>query len=107
MVFSERDCEFLPEDVRLSVAKPVESQMADARLAAYKLLSSASHALYLTYPVVDVTHQKCYPSAVIAQIQRTSGGGNPASELCIAGTFVLQRDDACGVLSVCAELCGT
>lgn len=71
MVFSERDCEFLPEDVRLSVAKPAESQMADARLAAYKLLSSASHALYLTYPVVDVTHQKCYPSAVIAQIQRT------------------------------------
>ena len=39
MVFSERDCEFLPEDVRLSVAKPAESQMADARLAAYKLLS--------------------------------------------------------------------
>ena len=71
MVFSERDCEFLPEDVRLSVAKPAESQMADARLAAYKLLSSASHALYLTYPVVDVTHQKCYPSAVLAQIQRT------------------------------------
>ena len=71
MVFSERDCEFLPEDVQLSVAKPAESQMADARLAAYKLLSSASHALYLTYPVVDVTHQKCYPSAVIAQIQRT------------------------------------
>lgn len=68
-IFSERDCLTL-EQLKLSVVKPRETQLADARLAAYKLLSSASHALYLTYPCVNITHQKCYPSTVIAQILR-------------------------------------
>lgn len=68
-VFSERDCLTL-EQMELPVVKSKKDQLADARLAAYKLLSSASHALYLTYPSVNVTQQKCYPSAVIAQILR-------------------------------------
>ena len=72
-VFSDRDCQTL-EEMELPVAKSKESQMADARLAAYKLLSSASHALYLTYPQVTVTQQKCYPSAVTAQMQRMFPG---------------------------------
>ena len=65
-VFSDRDCQTL-EEMELPVAKSKESQMADARLAAYKLLSSASHALYLTYPQVTVTQQKCYPSADVSR----------------------------------------
>ncbi len=82
-VFSERDCRIL-EELELSVAKPQESQMADARLAAYKLLSSASHALYLTYPNVNVTHKKCYPSSVIAQMQRMFPEAQTLRQSCAA-----------------------
>jgi ATP-dependent helicase/nuclease subunit B len=68
-IFSQRDCSALAA-LNLSVVKPKEVALADARLDAYKLLSAASQQLYLTYPVVDVSHQKCYPSAVLTQIQR-------------------------------------
>ena len=80
-VFSDRDCQTL-EEMELPVAKSKESQMADARLAAYKLLSSASHALYLTYPQVTVTQQKCYPSAVTAQMQRMFPGAETLRQSC-------------------------
>lgn len=103
-VFSDRDCQTL-EEMELPVAKSKESQMADARLAAYKLLSSASHALYLTYPQVTVTQQKCYP---LRSRHRCSGCfpalrhcGSPAPHW----NFLLQRYTSCGILSVCAELC--
>lgn len=104
-VFSDRDCQTL-EEMELPVAKSKESQMADARLAAYKLLSSASHALYLTYPQVTVTQQKCYPSAVTAQMQRMFPGAETLrAVLLLTGNFLLQRYTSCGILSVCAELC--
>lgn len=80
-IFSERDCLTL-EQMKLPVVKSKEVQLADARLAAYKLLSSASHALYLTYPCVNITHQKCYPSSVIAQIQRMFPEGADLKQTC-------------------------
>lgn len=68
-IFSEKDCVTL-EQFSFSIVKSKPEQMADARLAAYKLLSSASQTLYLTYPCVDVSQQKCYPATVLTQIQR-------------------------------------
>ena len=58
--------------------------MADARLAAYKLLSAASHTLYLTYPLVDITQQKCYPASVLLQIQRMFPRAEALKQQCIA-----------------------
>lgn len=68
-IFSEKDFAAL-EQIQLPVFKSKNAQLADSRLAAYKLLSAASHALYLTYPTVDVSHQRCYPASVLTQIQR-------------------------------------
>lgn len=68
-IFSEKDCAAL-EQFELPLVKSKAAQSADARLAAYKLLSASSHALYLTYPTADVSHQRCYPAAVLTQIQR-------------------------------------
>ena len=82
-IFSEKD--FLKmEKVKIPVAKPKEAQMADARLAAYKLLSAASHTLYLTYPLVDITQQKCYPASVLLQIQRMFPRAEALKQQCIA-----------------------
>jgi len=69
IIFSESDCLTL-ENLNVTVKKSKETQMIDARYSAYKLLSSASHTLYLTYPQYDIAQQKCYPSPVIAQIQK-------------------------------------
>lgn len=81
-IFSEKD--FLKmEKVKIPVAKPKEAQMADARLAAYKLLSAASHTLYLTYPLVDITQQKCYPASVLLQIQRMFPRAEALKQQCI------------------------
>lgn len=68
-IFSERDCRRL-EQIQLCMVKSKVEQLADARLAAYKLLSAASQELYLTYPCADIAQQKCYPSAVLTQIRR-------------------------------------
>ena len=68
-LFSQRDCLEL-EKQHLILQKRKEGQLADARLAAYKLMTSASHALYITYPKVNVAHQKCYPAAVVEQIEQ-------------------------------------
>lgn len=68
-IFSEKDCHTL-EHYALPIVKSKTEQIADARLAAYKLLSAASQSLYLSYPTVDVSHQQCYPAAVLTQIQQ-------------------------------------
>lgn len=82
-IFSERDCMTL-EKMKLPVMQPKESQLADARLSAYKLLSAASDALYLLYPRVDITQQKCYPSAVLAQIKQMFPDVSTKEQTCAA-----------------------
>ena len=82
-IFSERDCKTL-EQMELPVIQPKETLLADARLNAYKLLSAASDALYLLYPCVDITHQKCYPSSVVSQIRRMFPMGSNAPQTCEA-----------------------
>lgn len=67
-IFSERDCAIF-EQINLPVTASKETQLADAQFSAYKLLSSASDALYLLYPRIDLMQQKCYPSTVVNQIK--------------------------------------
>ena len=88
------------EKVKIPVTKPKEAQMADARLAAYKLLSAASHTLYLTYPLVDITQQKCYPASVLLQIQRMFPRAEALKQQCIA----FCDNIACRLLSLCTGL---
>lgn len=67
-LFSQRDCLEL-EKHKLLFRTRKEVQMTDFRLAAYKQIAAASQMLYMTYPQVDIAHQKCYPAAVIEQIR--------------------------------------
>lgn len=80
-LFSEKDCLTL-EQMDFPVLKSRETQLADARLAAYKLLSAASQDLYLLYPHVNITHQKCYPAAILTQITRLFSRTKQLSQSC-------------------------
>lgn len=63
-LFSERDRIQL-EQCGISIGQPPELRAADERLAVYKILSSASEALYLCYPLTDSGDAKCRRSSVI------------------------------------------
>ncbi|MBQ8688532.1 MAG: PD-(D/E)XK nuclease family protein [Ruminococcus sp.] len=63
-LFSERDRLQL-EQCGISIGQPPELSAADERLAVYKILSSASEALYLCYPLTDSGDKKCSRSSVL------------------------------------------
>lgn len=66
-LFSEADKQKL-SDTGIRVSRPVTDLIADERLIVYKALSSASHKLYLSYPLTDLSGQAKYPASVIDTI---------------------------------------
>lgn len=65
-LFSEKERLQL-EDIDIIVSKSPQEYISDEKLAVYKTLSSASHDLYLTYPLSNVANEKILPSLVVSQ----------------------------------------
>ena len=68
-LFSGSDRQKL-SDNGIEIARPLSDLIASERLIVYKALSTASHRLYLTYPLSDIAGQAKYPSQVIDQITK-------------------------------------
>lgn len=74
-LFSQKDCETMKDtklagtEQSLSLMQSKIEQLANSRLAAYKLLSAPSQELYLTYPVMNMEQSRMYPAPVLRQIQ--------------------------------------
>lgn len=66
-IFSERDCAKL-EKCNVLVANSKETQIIDARFAAYVQLSAPSQELFLSYSLTDTSQKKMQPSEVVRQI---------------------------------------
>lgn len=71
-LFSEPDRQKLAEmDIRIST--PIEDMIAAERLVVYKVLSSASEKLYISYPLSDLSGQSKYPAQTVDSIIRMFG----------------------------------
>ncbi|MGN0591955.1 MAG: PD-(D/E)XK nuclease family protein [Ruminococcus sp.] len=95
-LFSERDRIQL-EQCGITVGQPPELHAADERLAVYKILSSASQALYLCYPLTDFGGKKCYRSSVIDHVLSlfsNSGEMLQTQKMCPASYYAVTKQAA-------------
>lgn len=54
----------------IDISRSVTDLVASERLIVYKALSTASHRLYITYPLSDLSGEAKYPAPVISQIKK-------------------------------------
>lgn len=71
-LFSEADKQKLANE-GIEIARPVSDLIAAERLIVYKSLSAASHRLYVTYPLSDLSGQVRYPAQAVDSIIRMFG----------------------------------
>ncbi len=71
-LFSEPDRQKLA-DMKISISTPIEDMIAAERLVVYKVLSSASEKLYISYPLSDLSGQSKYPAQPVDSIIRMFG----------------------------------
>lgn len=67
LIYTQQELKQL-EQLHILTGNSMEYLMAEELLAVYKTISSASEALYLTYPLSDVSQQESYPATTIASI---------------------------------------
>lgn len=67
-LFSDSDKNRLKEH-QIEISRPIIDLIASERLIVYKALSTASHKLYITYPLSDLSGGAKYPAPVIQQIK--------------------------------------
>ena len=77
-LFSEADKQKLADN-GVTVSAPLAEMIAAERLVVYKSLSAASHKLYITYPLSDLSGQAKYPAQIIAQIMLMFGNSGMRS----------------------------
>lgn len=68
-LFSESDKQKLSMQ-GIDISRPLTDLIASERLIVYKALSTASHKLFITYPLSDLSGQAKYPASVIEQIKK-------------------------------------
>ncbi len=54
----------------IEISRPITDLIASERLIVYKALSTASHRLYISYPLSDLSGEAKYPAPVIQQIKK-------------------------------------
>lgn len=71
-LFSETDKRSLADN-GIELSRPLSDLIASERLIVYKALSTASDALFLSYPLADLSGQVRYPAQVIDQTMKMFG----------------------------------
>lgn len=74
-LFSEGDKMKLAQN-SIEIERPLTELIAAERLSVYKALSTASHKLFITYTLSDLSGQAKYPSPVIDSIKKMFGANN-------------------------------
>ena len=71
-LFSEPDRKKLAEN-KIQLSTPIEDLIASERLVVYKVLSSASEKMYISYPLSDLSGQSKYPAQPVDSIIKMFG----------------------------------
>ena len=71
-LFSEADKQRLSLS-GIEVSRPLSDLIASERLIVYKSLSAASHQLYITYPLTDLSGQAKYPAQAVEMVMKMFG----------------------------------
>ena len=74
-LFSETDKQKLSLN-GIDLSRPLSDLIASERLIVYKALSTASHKLFISYPLSDLSGQAKYPAPVIDQIKTMFGSSS-------------------------------
>lgn len=79
-LFSDGDKARLDEH-KVRISRPIIDLIASERLIVYKALSTASHKLYISYPLSDLSGEAKYPAPVIEQIKNMFRSGGTAKKI--------------------------